>query len=88
MAFVTQLFLIPLLIVSIIVVVWLGVTWLVNVGSDPEKYIKDLQNPGKGSWQSAASLADMLRNPRNDAMKRASLACRTQRHQGTHQTRD
>jgi HEAT repeat protein len=75
MAFVTQLFLIPLLIVSIIVVVWLSVNWLVSVGSDPEKYVKDLQNPGQGSWQSAASLADMLRDPRNDALKRdASLA--------------
>ncbi len=76
MTFVTQLFLIPLLIVSIIVAVWLSVTWLVNVGSDPEKYVADLENPGKGSWQSAASLADMLRNPRNDAMKRDASLCR------------
>ena len=75
MALVAQLFLIPLMIVSIIVTIWLGVYWLVNVGSDPERYVEDLQNPGKGSWQSAASLADMLRNPRNDAMKRdAALA--------------
>lgn len=70
MAFVTQLFLVPLLIVSIIVAIWLGVTWLVAVGSDPQKYVDDLQNPGKGSWQSAASLADMLRSPRNDHLKR------------------
>ena len=77
MALVAQLFLIPLLIVSIIVAVWLSVYWLVNVGSDPQRYVEDLQNPGKGSWQSAASLADMLRNPRNDALKRdAALARR------------
>jgi len=76
MTFVTQLFLIPLLIVSIIVGVWLSVTWLVNVGSDPQKYVKDLQNPGKGSWQSAASLADMLRDPRNDALKRDAMLAR------------
>ena len=77
MALVAQLFLIPLLIVSIIVAVWLSVYWLVNVGSDPQRYVEDLQNPGKGSWQSAASLADMLRNPRNDALKRdAPLARR------------
>ena len=76
MALVAQLFLIPLLIVSIIVVVWLGVNWMVNVGGDPEKYVKDLQNPGPGSWQSAASLADMLRSPRNDALKRDTVLCR------------
>jgi HEAT repeat protein len=77
MAFVTQLFLIPLLIVSIIVAIWLGVTWVVRVGSDPEKYVEDLQHPGKGSWQSAASLADILRNPRNENLKRdATLAKR------------
>jgi hypothetical protein len=70
MAFVTQLFLIPLLIVSIIVAIWLGVTWVVRVGSNPEKYVNDLQHPGKGSWQSAASLADILRNPRNEKLKR------------------
>ena len=71
-AFVTQLFLIPLLIVTIIVILLVGVRWLVSVGSDPQKYIEDLQHPSKGSWQSAASLADMLRNPRNDALKRDS----------------
>ena len=76
MALVAQLFLIPLLIVSIIVAVWLSVYWLVNVGSDPQRYVEDLQNPGKGSWQSAASLADMLRNPRNDALKRDALLAR------------
>lgn len=70
MAFVTQLFVIPLLIVSIIVAIWLGVTWVVSVGSSPEKYVEDLQHPGDGSWQSAASLADMLRNPRNEHLKR------------------
>jgi HEAT repeat protein len=70
MAFVTQLFLIPLLIVSIIVVIWLGVSWVVRTGGDPDKYVKDLQKPGKGSWQSAMSLADMLRDPRNEHLKR------------------
>lgn len=70
MAFVTQLFLVPLLIVSIIVAIWFGVTWVVRVGSNPEKYVEDLQHPGKGSWQSAASLADILRNPRNENLKR------------------
>ncbi len=72
MTFVTQLFLIPLLIVSIIVVLLVGVRWLVSVGSNPETYIRDLQHPSKGSWQSAASLADLLRDPRNESLKRDS----------------
>lgn len=73
MTFVTQLFLIPLLIVSIIVVLLVGVRWIVSSGSNPESYIKDLQRSGKGSWQSAAALADMLRDPRNEQLKRNSV---------------
>ncbi|MCA9271078.1 MAG: HEAT repeat domain-containing protein, partial [Planctomycetales bacterium] len=76
-AFVTQLFLAPLLIVSIIIAVWLAVTWMVRSGGDPESYVARLRTPDNGSWQAAASLADMLRNPANEHLKRdASLAGR------------
>jgi hypothetical protein len=70
MALVTQLFLVPLVIVAAVVAIWLAVTWLASAGGDPEKYVDNLKKTGPAGWQAAASLAEMLRNPRNEKLKR------------------
>jgi hypothetical protein len=72
MALVTQLFLVPLVIVAAVVAVWLAVTWLASAGGNPEKYVQNLKKSGPAGWQAAASLAEMLRNPRNEKLKRDS----------------
>ncbi len=67
--FVLQLFFIPLLIVSLFVLSWLLFSWMAHMGSTPESYVKDLGSRKKSAWQSASSLANMLRDSRHEALK-------------------
>ena len=76
-AFIMQLFLIPLAIVSIVVLLWLSFSWLAQAGrDDPQKLITDLKRSTGGtndvSWQSAYTLAELLRSPdqRYDELRR------------------
>lgn len=67
-AFIMQLFLIPLAIVSIVVLLWLSFSWLAQAGrDDPKKLVDELRRSTGGmndvSWQSAYNLAEMLRSP-------------------------
>jgi HEAT repeat protein len=63
-AFIMQLFLIPLGIVSIVVLLWLSFSWLAQAGrDDPKQLIQDLRRGTDVSWQSAHNLAEMLRSP-------------------------
>lgn len=62
--FILQLFLIPLLIVSIVIVLWLLFSWVAHMGRDnaaslAEAIIRD----DTASWQRAYELADLLRSP-------------------------
>jgi hypothetical protein len=69
--FVLQLFLIPLLIVTIVVVLWLAFGWLARVGrDDPDSLVKSIERGDGGSG--AYDLADLLRSndPRYDALRR------------------
>jgi hypothetical protein len=62
--FILQLFLIPLLIVSIVVLLWLTFSWLAHMGGDdPQDLVKGLGRGDESSWQGAYRLADLLRNP-------------------------
>jgi HEAT repeat protein len=62
--FILQLFLIPLLIVSIVVLLWLGFSWLAHMGrDDPQKLVDAIRRGNDGSWQRAYELADLLRSP-------------------------
>ncbi len=61
--FIMQLFLIPLIIVSIIVVVWMMFSWLAHLGSDPLDLVKDLRSTKANRWQTALTLSNHLRNP-------------------------
>ncbi len=68
--FILQLFVIPMIIVSIIVMVWLMFSWLAHMGSNPRELVRDLKNPNEASWQRALTLADLLRNPDHEDLKR------------------
>ncbi len=67
--FILQLFVVPAVIVTIIVLVWMLFTWLAQMGSDPTKYVDALRRNSKVRWQAAASLADLLNDSRNVEMK-------------------
>ncbi len=71
-AFVMQLFLIPLAIVTIVVLLWLSFSWLAQAGrDDPKKLVEELRRGTDVSWQSAYTLAEILRSPdpRYDALR-------------------
>jgi hypothetical protein len=71
--FVLQLFLIPMLIVTIVVVLWLSFSWLAQMGrDDPDTLVKSIERGDNASWQRAYELADLLRSPdpRYDALRR------------------
>jgi hypothetical protein len=60
--FILQLFLIPLLIVSIIVVLWMLFSWLAEFGkSDPQALVREIKRTG--NWQQAYELAGVLSSP-------------------------
>ena len=71
--FLLQLFLIPLLIVSIVVLLWLMFSWMAHMGQDnPQELVKSLARGDDSSWQRAYQLADLLRSPdpKYDALRR------------------
>lgn len=59
--FLLQLFLIPLLIVSMIVGVWFLFSWLASASADPQQIVREIEH--RTNWQSAVTLASMLDNP-------------------------
>ena len=71
--FILQLFLIPMMIVSVIVGVWLAFTWMAHLGNDPQDLVAALRVPNESGWQKADILAEMLRNPSNDQLKKDVL---------------
>lgn len=67
--FLVQLFLVPAIIVSIIVCVWLAFHWLAHLGNDPQAYVRTLRRSNEGRWQAALNLANDLRGPGGAALK-------------------
>lgn len=67
--FILQLFFIPLVIVSLIVLVWLLFSWLAQMGNDPKDLVRDLRKPNDARWQKALTLADLLRNKQYEHVK-------------------
>jgi HEAT repeat protein len=67
--FLLQLFLIPMMIVSVIVGVWFMFSWLASAGSDPRELVRDLKKLNNSSWQKAVSLANQLQDPKYDALR-------------------
>jgi len=68
--FILQLFLIPLIIVMIIVTVWLMFSWLAHMGNDPQSLVEGVKRGDDKAWQNLGALADLLRNPQYDELKR------------------
>jgi HEAT repeat protein len=78
-AFILQLFLIPLMIVSIVVLVWLLLNWMAHMGRDnPQDLVAAISKGDDSSWQRAYELADLLRSPdpRYDALRRDTKLAR------------
>lgn len=70
MGFILQLFVIPMVIVTIIVLIWLLFNWLAHMGSNPVELVADLKKLNDSSWQKALTLADLLRNPQYAHLKK------------------
>ena len=68
--FLLQLFLIPMIIVTIIVLVFLGFHWLAQMSSDPSDLIAGLSTTNETGWQKAHALSDLLRDPTKDHLSR------------------
>ena len=71
--FLLQLFLIPMVIVTIIVLVWFAFSWLAHQGVDPHDLARSLRTRNDASWQKAYNLSNMLRTPKNAELKRDPL---------------
>lgn len=68
-AFLVQLFVVPLTIVTCgLFVVW-GFYWLAQMGNDPESYVRSLRRNNEGRWQVALNFANDLRGPGGAALK-------------------
>src|SRR5436305_13548687 len=78
--FILQLFLIPLLIVSIVVVLWLLFGWIAQMGHDNAgDLVRGIERGDNSSGQLAFELAGLLRSadPKYDGLRRdAALAQR------------
>src|SRR6188474_313520 len=62
--FILQLFLIPLLIVTIVVLLWLLFSWVAHMGRDNAgELAASIERGDNASWQRAYELADLLRSP-------------------------
>lgn len=67
---IVHLFLIPLVVVVLLVTVVLLFGYLGHWGQSPSDHVEQLRNPSRAAWQSAASLALMLREPRYEAHRK------------------
>ncbi len=67
--FIMQLFVIPLIVVSIIVGVWLLVHWAVNRDMRPAELAKDIEVLNHASWQQVLTLANQLRDDNTNQLR-------------------
>jgi len=71
--FLMKLFFIPMMIVTIIVLVWFMFSWIARSGSHPEDMITDLERLDHRSWSHALNLANFLRDPRRQDLRQDSV---------------
>ena len=69
-SFLVQLFVIPGLIVLLMVLVWVLINWLPQMGNDAETNVKALEGSGANRWQAAVNLANLLRGDTGGELKR------------------
>ena len=74
--FLIQLFVVPAVIVSVIIAVWLTVTWLVQDHHDPRRLLMQLRHNQLGQddqrYHAAYKLANILRSSQYETLKRDS----------------
>lgn len=70
-----QLFVIPLLIVSLIVGIWLLFHWIADRGTRPDEIAAEIERLDHGSWQKALTLANQLRDDRNSGLRGDKKLC-------------
>jgi len=66
--FILQLFLIPMMIVTVIIGVWLLFNFI-SRDESPTELVRGLQKMNNASWQKAYTLSSMLRNPSSADLK-------------------
>lgn len=77
-SFILQLFLIPLVIVTMVVLLWLMFSWMAHMGRDnPEAMVQQIGKFNDSSWQRAYELAELLRSPdpKYDELRRDPEVC-------------
>lgn len=73
--FIMQLFVIPLIIVSMIVGIWLLIHWVVNRDMQPAELAKDIERLNHASWQQALTLANQLRDDPDNKLRGDHALC-------------
>lgn len=68
--FILQLFIVPGIIVTVIVMVWMMFSWLARGSDDPRLLIRKLSVPNEQRFQAAHELAGVLHNKRHADLKR------------------
>jgi len=68
--FLVQLFVIPGMIVLVMVLVWMLVNWLPQMGNDAAANLQTLEGSGANRWQAAVNLANLLRGDTSGNLKR------------------
>ncbi len=63
---------IPLVVVFALALVWVLIRWPGNRAALPQEIVRDLGRPGKGHWQQAYLLAELLHDPQHAAVKQDS----------------
>ena len=71
--FILQLFLIPMMIVSVIICVWLLFNFI-SRGETPTELVRGLQKMNNASWQKAYTLSSLLRAPASELKNDKELA--------------
>ena len=71
--FILQLFLIPMMIVSVIICVWLLFNFI-SRGETPTELVRGLQKMNNASWQKAYTLSSLLRAPASELKNDDELA--------------
>lgn len=72
----TALYLLPAAIVLLCVLGWLALTRLVSEEYDAHSLVRDMQQPGRHSWQNAYTLSQLLQDPDYDYLRDDAELCR------------
>ena len=67
--FLMQLFVVPMVIVVVIIGVCLMFNWLAHMGTQPRDLVNDLNKLNPGSWQKALTIANLLTDSQQSALR-------------------